>query len=238
MNTSANKQAPTHVAIICDGNRRWAKAKGLASVMGHRQASKSVFEPLVDEAIALGVAYLTFWVFSTENWHRSKTEVRSLLELLRLQLDHYANSLNERQVRIMTIGDLSKFPSDIQEKIQQATNKTKDNRGLTVVFALNYGGRDELTRAVRALAVQVKSGLLDPEAISSETIHAALDTADIPDPDLIIRTGGEQRLSGFLPWQAVYAEYAFPAVYFPELTPVVFRQQIAEYGARQRRFGH
>lgn len=238
MTNPTTSTIPTHVAIICDGNRRWAKEKGLAKVMGHQYASKTVFEPLVDEAIKLGIKYLTFWVFSTENWKRSPTEVRSLLEMLRQQLDHYAHSLNERRVRIMTIGDLSKFPVDTQDEIQKAIQKTKDNDGLTVVFALNYGGRDELIRAVKKLAIQVKEGKLQPDAIDSNAIEGLLDTASIPDPELIIRTGGEQRLSGFMPWQAVYAEYAFPDIYFPEFTPAVFRQQIVDFGTRQRRFGH
>jgi undecaprenyl diphosphate synthase len=229
---------PTHVAIICDGNRRWAKENGLAAVMGHQHAAKTVFEPLVDTAIELGISYVTFWVFSTENWQRSPAEVKSLLEMLRQQLDHYSQSLNERQVRIQTIGDLTKFPADIQEKIHKAKEKTAANTGLTVVFALNYGGRDELTRSIKEIAIQVQNGSLNPEDISSEVIGNVLDTAAIPDPELIIRTGGEQRLSGFLPWQAVFAEYAFPKVFFPDLSPALFKEIIKDFGTRQRRFGH
>lgn len=228
---------PRHVAIICDGNRRWAKAHGLAAAVGHQTAAQHIFEPLVDSAIESGVAYLTFWIFSTENWQRSPAEVEGLLQLLRQQLDHYAAVFDQRRVQIRTIGDLTKFPADIREKIGRAVTQTQDHDRLTVILALNYGGRDELTRAVRLLAEQVHNGTLLPEHITTETVGAALDTAVIPDPDLIIRTGGEQRLSGFMPWQAVYAEYAFPEVYFPELTPTVFKQQIAEFVQRQRRFG-
>lgn len=237
----ANKKVdsiPSHVAIICDGNRRWAKEKGLAAVVGHQHAAKTVFEPLVDTAIELGITHLTFWVFSTENWQRSPAEVQSLLEMLRQQLVHYSHSLNERHVRILTIGDLTKFPEDIQIKIHDAEEKTIDNTALTVVFALNYGGRDELTRTIREVAKQVESGALHSEDISSDVISKILDTAVIPDPELIIRTGGEQRLSGFMPWQAVYAEYAFPKVFFPDLSPTIFKQLIEDFGSRNRRFGH
>ena len=237
MTINPSSPIPRHVAIICDGNRRWAKAHAMVAVAGHQQAAKTVFEPLVDRAVELGISYLTFWVFSTENWHRSPAEVDALLELLRQQLDHYAQVLNKREVRIQTIGDLSKFSTDIREKIHSAVEQTKHHTGMTVVFALNYGGRDELTRAVRSIAEQVKSGKLDVDAITPDSIASMLDTAQMPDPELVIRTGGEQRVSGFMPWQAVYAEYVFTPVFFPDLTPAVFSEIILSFGERHRRFG-
>jgi undecaprenyl diphosphate synthase len=228
---------PTHVAIICDGNRRWAKEHGLEVSLGHKQAAMKVFEPLVDSALQQGISYLTFWVFSTENWKRSKIEVEALLQLLRQQLDAYAGRLHEKEVRIKVIGDVTKFPQDIQEKIANAVEKTKDFDKLTVVFALNYGGRDEILRAVKRLVSDACISALVQENISEETITSYLDTTDIPDPDLIIRTGGEKRISGFLPWQSAYSEYIFTDTYFPELTPEVFENLIEEYSTRSRRFG-
>lgn len=230
--------SPTHVAIICDGNRRWAKAKGLAAVVGHQHAVSTTFEPLLDAAAAAGVSYLTFWVFSTENWNRSPGEVKALLELFRQELDRFATSLKDAQVRFRTIGDLTKFPSDIQEKIANCVQRTAKNAGVTVVFALNYGGRDELTRAVRRLAEQVQSNSLKPDEITQEHVATVLDTHDMPDPDLIIRTGGEQRMSGFMPWQSAYAEYAFVDTYFPDFSRAVFEKVLADYSQRERRFGH
>lgn len=230
--------SPQHVAIICDGNRRWAKAQGLAAVVGHQQAASKTFEPLVDGAIAAGISYLTFWVFSTENWNRSKLEVGALMTIFREQLDRFANSLDKGNVRFRTIGDLSKFPQDIQEKIASTVEQTKNNKAITVVFALNYGGRDEITRAVTSLAAQVASGSLTANDITQELISNTLDTSGIPDPDLIIRTGGEQRMSGFMPWQSVYAEYAFVDTYFPDFSRVLLEEVLAEFAARERRFGH
>ena len=228
---------PTHIAIICDGNRRWAKNHGLEATLGHKQAALRVFEPLVDTALKIGIKYLTFWVFSTENWHRSPVEVEALLQLLRQQLAAYTRRLSEKNVRIRIIGDITKFPEDIQKKLIDAVEKTKHFSELTVVFALNYGGRDEITRVMQKLADDIATQKIAVGSISSELIETYLDTAGVPDPDLIIRTGGEQRLSGFLPWQSVYSEFIFTDTFFPDLTPELFTELLSQYAARQRRFG-
>lgn len=222
---------PQHVAIICDGNRRWAKAHKLEAVLGHRKAVDDIFEPLIDRAVARGIKYLTFWVFSTENWKRDKQEVGALMSLFRELLGRQIKLLHEKGIRLKFIGDLEKFDKDIQENVQKGIELTKDNKKITVIFALNYGGRDELLRAVNnALAEGEKN--LDAEGFSSY-----LDTDGIPDPDFIIRTGGEQRLSGFLLWQSEYAELAFPEFYFPEFTPEKLDELLEEYQQRKRRFG-
>lgn len=231
------KTVPTHVAIICDGNRRWAKQHGLEAAAGHQQAAEAVFEPLVDEALRLGIQVLTFWVFSTENWRRPQYEVDALLHLLRAQLKSFAHKLGEKDVRLRIIGDITKFPHDIQDQLHEAVEKTKSSDRLTVIFALNYGGRDELSRAVLRIYRKVATGEMTLDQITVDSIEANLDTNGIPDPDLIIRTGGEQRLSGFLPWQSVYSELLFTETYFPDLSPAKFCEIIAVYGDRQRRFG-
>lgn len=222
---------PQHVAIICDGNRRWAKAHKLEAVLGHKKAADEVFEPLIDTAIEKQIKYLTFWVFSTENWKRDKKEVAGLLDLFRELLGRQINLLHKKGVRIQFIGDLSKFDTDIQEKVQRGIEQTKNNNKITVVFALNYGGRDEIVRAVNKIVAEGK------QLVTAQQFEAYLDTAGTPDPDYIIRTGGERRLSGFLPWQGVYAELAFPEFYFPEFTAEKFEQLLDEFEHRQRRFG-
>lgn len=228
---------PTHVAIICDGNRRWAKAHGLQVLEGHTKAATAVFEPLVKTAAEQGVKYLTFWVFSTENWQRSPLEVQGLIQLLRTQLQVWQPRLHEKRVRMLTIGDLTRLPEDIQTAIKQMVELTKDNTAITVVFAMNYGGRDELLRTVRSLATRVAAGELKPTNITAEEVSSSLDTAGIPDPDLIIRTGGEYRLSGFMPWQSVYSEIMVTPLLFPELTGEKLIKLLDEYSHRTRRFG-
>lgn len=233
----AKSKTPQHVAIICDGNRRWARAHALEVFKGHEYAVDKVIEPLVDQAIEHGVKYLTFWVFSTENWTRAEKEVQGLMNLFRDFFDDQIERLGEKGARIKMIGDPSRLPEDIQQRIKDGEAKTKDNSTITVTMAMNYGGRDELLRAVKDLASQVKTGQLDPNSITRETISEHLDTKDIPDPDFIIRTSGEQRLSGFMLWQAEYAEYYFPEFHFPEFTPERFDEAMEEYASRQRRFG-
>lgn len=230
---------PQHVAIICDGNRRWAKKHGMSALLGHRKAIEDVFEPLVNRAADHGVKYLTFWVFSTENWSREHNEVEGLFGLFREFFGRQLDKIIEKGARVKAIGDISQLPPDVQEKIALAIKKSVNNSGITLVFAVNYGGRDELTRAVRHLARDVKAGKIDPSngAVCPELIKTYLDTADIPDPDLIIRTSGEQRLSGFMPWQSQYAEFAFPKFYFPEFTPERLDQLLLDFDNRERRFG-
>lgn len=222
---------PQHVAIICDGNRRWAKEHKLEAVFGHRKAVDDVFEPLIDTAIEHSIRYLTFWVFSTENWKRDEKEVDALLSLFRELMSRQIELLHKKGIRLKIIGDISKFDSDIQKKITQGIELTKNNSKITVIFAMNYGGRDELLRAFNTL---LQSG---KQSISIDDIGQTLDTASIPDPDFIIRTGGEQRLSGFLLWQSEYAELAFPDFYFPEFTPKKFEALLEEFTHRKRRFG-
>lgn len=230
-------KVPQHVAIICDGNRRWARAHGLPVFAGHKKAIDQVFEELIDQAIKRGVKYLTFWIFSTENWQRDKREVDFLIDAFRGFFDTKIDQLNEKQVRFKMIGRRSDFAPDIQERIEKGEQKTKDNQAVTVTLAMSYGGRDELLRAMQQLAREVAGGELAPEQITKEVISQHLDTAGMPDPDFIIRTSGEQRTSGFLLWQAEYAEYYFPEFHFPDFTAQKFDQALAEFEDRQRRFG-
>lgn len=231
---------PKHVAIICDGNRRWAKENKLQAVRGHRKAVDDTFEPLIDCAIEQGIEYLTFWVFSTENWNRESAEVQALLELFRELLGRQIQQLHDKGIRLEIIGDISKFDDDIQQKVKDGVELTKNNDKITVVFAMNYGGRDEILRAVNHLvsdAYEDGRAAREECLISEEDFSEKLDTAGMPDPDFIIRTGGEQRLSGFMLWQSNYAELAFPDFYFPEFTPERFLELLADYAHRKRRFG-
>lgn len=224
-------QLPRHIAIICDGNRRWAHEHKLEVFLGHRKALETVVEPLVDKAAEHGIEFITFWVFSTENWQRAPKEVAYLLDLFREFFDSQIKRLHEKNVRVTTIGDISKFPEDIKERIARGKSLTDQNKGITVVLALNYGGRDELLRALRTISSEEINNL------TPQILKKHLDTAEIPDPDFIIRTSGEQRLSGFMLWQSEYAELAFPDFYFPEFTPEKLDELLAEYAHRKRRFG-
>ena len=183
---------PQHVAIICDGNRRWAREHKLEVFLGHRRAVDAVFEPLVDHAHAKGIKYITFWIFSTENWQRDKKEVDYLLELFKEVFDSFVPRFHEKNIRVTAIGDISKFDEPIQSRIKKGIELTKDNTGITVTFAMNYGGRDELLRAVNTLMLEKnsQSEAHDKTKITKEDIERVLDTAHIPDPDFIIRTSG------------------------------------------------
>ncbi|MBI4991024.1 di-trans,poly-cis-decaprenylcistransferase [Candidatus Gottesmanbacteria bacterium] len=225
-----NINIPKHIAIIMDGNRRWAKEKGLSSFAGHKKGEEAI-EPIVDTAIELGIPYLTFWAFSTENWHREKKEVSFLLNLYRENLDKKVDSFHRKNVRVNVIGNISMFPKDIQEKTKQWMEKTKNNKKITVNIALSYGGRDEIIRAINKLSNQQIIQL------TIKQFSNYLDTASQPDPDLLIRTGGEKRLSGFLLWQMEYTELYFTDIYWPDFTAEEFKKAIDEYCYRQRRFG-
>ena len=220
---------PTHIAIIMDGNRRWAKEHGLPVLAGHQKVADEILEPLVEHAAKCGVKYITFWAFSTENWNRDRAEVEGIMRIFKHVISKRWARLHEKGVRIRTIGDLSKFSGDIQDSLHKVIEQTKDNQKITAVFALNYGGRDEMLRAMRALP--------DAKSVTAEEFSNVLDTKGIPDPDLIIRTSGEQRLSGFLPWQSVYSELYFPTWFMPEFTEGRLDEAIAEFGSRKRRFG-
>lgn len=212
-----------------DGNRRWAKEHGLSVLAGHQKVADEVLEPLVEHAAVRGVHYLTFWAFSTENWKRNAAEVEGIMRIFRHVIRKRWARLHEKGVRVRVIGDVSKFAPDIQESLRKVTEQTKDNKKITAVFALNYGGRNEILRAIQQIA--------HPEALTEEDFSGLLDTSGIPDPDLIIRTSGEQRLSGFLPWQGVYSELYFPPFHMPDFTPERLDEAILEYQQRQRRFG-
>lgn len=228
---------PKHIAIICDGNRRWAKSHGWQVIRGHEYAVEHTFEPLIEHARERGVEYLTFWVFSTENWKRDKAEVDGLLDLLRVFFDKNVEQLHKKGVRILVIGDTTKFPQDIQDRVVSAMERTKDNTRLTVTMAMNYGGRDEILRSVKKLAQDVKDGQIQVQDISEELFKDYLDTKNLPDPDYIIRTSGEQRLSGYLPWQGVYSEFYFAPFHFPEFSPEKLDEALEIYASRKRTFG-
>jgi len=228
---------PSHLAIICDGNRRWAKKHGWDALRGHKQAIDVVIEPLIDHAAARGIKYLTLWVFSTENWNRSKLEVNALMNLFRKVFDEKIVRFNENNYRVKHIGNVAGLPADIQQRIHDGVEKTKNNTGLTLVFAMNYGGHDDLRRAVITIAQKVRAGVLSADAITDKIITDHLDTVGLSEPDFIVRTSGEQRLSGFMSWQSHYAEFYFPQFDFPEFTPAKLDEVLVEYAQRQRRFG-
>jgi len=222
---------PTHVAVIMDGNRRWAKERGLSILEGHRKVADEILEPLIEHAAKCGIQFMTFWAFSTENWKRSEKEVRGIMTIFRHVIQKQWQRLHEKGVRIRVIGDISKFPQDIYDALTKVVEQTKDNKKITVIFALNYGGRDEIVRAINAKCQMTNAKLTEQE------FNTYLDTKGIPDPEIIVRTGGEQRLSGFLLWQSQYSELYFPSWYMPEFSPEKLDEIIGEYQKRNRRFG-
>lgn len=225
-------QLPQHIGIIMDGNRRWARQHKLAALQGHEYVANQVIEPLVDRCIELAIPFITLWAFSTENWRRDQQEVAGLMNLFRQAFSKNAARLHQKGVRLRAIGDLSRFPADIQKNIAEWVETSRDNDKVTVTFALNYGGRDEILRAMEKVATEKNS-----QSWSEEDISQALDTAGIPDPDLIIRPGGEQRLSGFLTWQSIYSELYFTDVLMPDFSPAELDKALADFSHRQRRFG-
>jgi undecaprenyl diphosphate synthase len=227
---------PEHVAIIMDGNGRWANARGLPRTMGHRKGVEAVRET-VRAAGDIGVKYLTLFAFSSENWRRPETEVSDLLGLLKAFIRRDLAELHRQNVRIRVIGDRNNLRGDILPLLIEAEETTRDNTALTLVIAFNYGSRDEISRALVSLAKDVEAGRLRPQDISPELVGARLDTAGIPDPDLIIRTSGEERLSNFLLWQAAYSEFMFMPEYWPDFSRDLFFSALEKYAARDRRFG-
>lgn len=222
-----------HVAIIMDGNRRWAKQKGLTPTEGHREAATKTIEPLIQECVDQGIPYVTFWAFSTENWKRDKAELKAIFGVFRFALKNLAIKFIREGIKLNILGEVERFPEDIAKQCLDFVNKTRKNSKVTVTFALNYGGRAEILKAAKKL---LESGV-DPESVTEETFGALLDTAELPDPDLIIRTGGEQRLSGFMPWQSIYSELYFAPTLFPDFSVEEFRSALEEYRRRERRFG-
>ncbi|HEY0122039.1 MAG TPA: isoprenyl transferase [Rhizobium sp.] len=227
---------PEHVAIIMDGNGRWANARGLPRTMGHRKGVEAVRET-VRAAGDIGIKYLTLFAFSSENWRRPETEVSDLLGLLKAFIRRDLVELHRQNVRIRVIGDRNNLRGDILPLLIEAEETTRDNTALTLVIAFNYGSRDEISRALVSLARDVEAGRLRPQDISPELVGARLDTAGIPDPDLIIRTSGEERLSNFLLWQAAYSEFMFMPEYWPDFSRDLFFSALEKYAARDRRFG-
>ncbi len=226
----------THVAIIMDGNGRWAAARGLPRVAGHREGAKAV-RRAIEAAIRNGVGWLTLYAFSSENWRRPTGEIIDITGLLRHYLRTEIAELAANGVRLRVIGDRARFDPDIRAQLQAAERTTAANTRLNLTVALSYGGRDEIVSAARALAEAARAGLLDPAAIDEATLTAGLYTAGMPDPDLVIRTSGEQRLSNFLLWQSAYAELVFQSVLWPDFGPTHFDAALAEYARRERRFG-
>jgi undecaprenyl diphosphate synthase len=220
---------PKHIAIIMDGNRRWARAQGLPVLSGHAKVADDILEPLVEYAADKGVEYITFWAFSTENWAREAKEVSGIMQIFRHMINKRWARLHEKGVRIKVIGDISRFAPDIVDSLTRVIEQTKDNKRITAVFALNYGGRDEMLRAIKKVG--------DPQTVTDASFSSLLDTKDIPDPEFIVRTGGEQRLSGFLLWQCQYSELYFPSWFMPEFTREKLDEVLEEYATRHRRFG-
>ncbi len=229
-------KVPTHVAIILDGNGRWAKAKGLPRKAGHVQGAKNV-EIICEEAYKMGIQYLTVYAFSTENWNRPQDEVDALMQLLRNYMKTCLKTAEKNKMSVRVIGDKTRLDDDIRTRITELEEATKNNTGLHFQIALNYGSRDEITRAVKTLADKVAAGELKAEEITEESISRELDTAGIPDPDLMIRTSGEQRISNYLLWQLAYAEFYFAEVPWPDFTKKELEKAIEAYNKRDRRYG-
>lgn len=229
--------APNHVAIILDGNGRWAKGKGMPRNYGHLKGSKRV-EEICEEAYRMGVEYLTVYAFSTENWNRPQEEVDGLMKLLRDYMKTCLKTAAKHDMRVRVIGDISRLDEDIQERILELQDATKENQGLKFQIAINYGSRDEMVRSIRRLAEDCVSGKVVPEKIEEELFSTYLDTAGIPDPDLLIRTSGELRLSNYLLWQLAYTEFYFTEVHWPDFDKKELEMAIASYEGRKRRYGN
>lgn len=229
-------EVPDHIAIIMDGNGRWAKKKGLPRIKGHFEGSKSV-RRIVEVCVDLNVKYLTLYAFSTENWKRRKSEVHALMRLLNRFLDSELKNMMKNNIRFRVIGDVSSFPPDLRKNIISVESRTKSNSGLTLVLALNYGSRQEIVRASREIAVECLKGDIQPQAIDEAVFQKHLYTDGIPDPDLLIRTSGEVRLSNFLLWQCSYTEFYFTGVLWPDFGKKELIEAITAYCNRERRYG-
>lgn len=236
LKSSGEGYRPLHVAIIMDGNGRWATARGLPRVMGHRKGAEAVREA-VTAAADLGVSHLTLFGFSSENWKRPEDEVSALMGLLRLYLKNEIKKLHENRVCLRVIGERGGLSPDIVQLIEDGERLTRDNTRLTLTLALNYGGRQEIVHAARRLLNEIQEGRLSPGDVNEETLDARLFAADIPDPDLIIRTSGEQRISNFLLWQAAYAEFLFIDTLWPDFSRTDLEEALSLFRKRERRFG-
>ena len=232
-----NKEAmPRHIAIILDGNRRWARERGKPASFGHKEGAKTL-EKIVRYANKIGLEYITVYAFSTENWKRAEEEVNALMMLLQSYLDDYSKRADSENIKVKILGDITALSQGMQKSIIKCMERTKNNTGVTFNIALNYGGRDEIVKAVQNIAKQVKNNQLEVDEINEKTISDNLYTIGQPDPDLVIRTSGEQRLSNFLPWQVVYAEFLFVEKNWPDFTEQDLDNAIIEYQKRTRKFG-
>ena len=233
---SANGNLPRHIAIIMDGNGRWARLKNLPRAAGHKEGINSVRE-IVRVCGEIGVSHLTLYTFSSENWSRPKTEVSAIMKLLLSTIKKEIRNLDDNNVKLSTIGNLKELPSETQKNILDGVKKTKSNTGLNLILALSYGSRQELIRAIKRILTRAKESNLVIDNIDETLLNAELYTADIPDPDLIIRTGGEYRLSNFLLWQSAYSELLISETFWPDFRESDLLKSIADYQNRQRRFG-
>lgn len=223
---------PRHVAIIMDGNGRWAKERGLPRLAGHRAGTENL-RTIIRASAEFGIKYLTFYAFSTENWSRPRTEVTGLMHILSDVIDREMDELNREGARLIHIGHLDGLPDNLQQKVRQAIDLTKNNDRITIALAFNYGGRDEIVYAVKRML----KDSVDPDAVNDELVSQYMFTRDLPDPDLVIRTSGELRTSNFLTWQTVYSEWYFPKAYWPDFNKEELRKALEDYAKRQRRFG-
>lgn len=231
-----NLNIPNHVAIILDGNGRWAKKRFMPRNYGHMQGAK-VVEQICEDADSIGIKYLTVYAFSTENWNRPQDEVEALMKLLRNYLKDCIKRANNNNMRVRVIGEKSRLSDDIRSKIEELEECSKNNTGLNFTIALNYGSRDEIVRAVREISKDVKDGKISESDIDDKMISDYLDTRGIPDPDLLIRTSGEERLSNFLLWQLAYTEFYFTDVLWPDFNKKELIKAVEKYNERDRRFG-
>lgn len=235
--TSNQRHIPAHLAIIMDGNHRWARRRGLPGSVGHRVGAKNV-RPIAEVCADLGIKYLTLFAFSTENWSRPQAEIELLFELIATTLDENLDELHDRDTKVKYIGDLSRFPNALAERLRGSERKTAQNRSLTLTIALNYGGQADLVRAAQKIGQAVRSGELDPKNIDEDVLENHLSTNGTPHPDFCIRTGGDQRLSNFLLWQLAYSELYFSDRFWPEFRESDLKRAIADYCSRERRYGH
>lgn len=227
---------PNHIAMIMDGNRRWARKRGLPTQIGHSEGAKTM-QNIAEYLEELGVKYMTVYAFSTENWKRSKEEVDYLMQLLEKYIREFDKKIKGRNIRLKLVGDIEPLPKGLQEGIREIEERTKNNTGLTVNVAINYGGRAEIVNATKKIAEEVSVGALEPKDITEELFSTYVYTAGMPDPDLVIRTGGEIRSSGFLTWQSVYSEFYYTECLWPDFGKKELDKAIAEYNNRKRNFG-
>ena len=231
-----NLKIPAHVALILDGNGRWAKKRGLPRQLGHKKGCETL-EQVVEDAAQLGIRYLTVYGFSTENWNRPDSEVAALMKLLESYLKNCIRTANKNNMRVRVIGELSRLSESFQKKIQELEEVSAANTGLNLTIAINYGSRDEMLRGMRKMYADLRDGKLQENEIDETHFEAYLDTKDIPDPDLLIRTSGEQRLSNYLLWQLAYSEFYFTEVPWPDFHKEELEKAVEAYNKRDRRFG-